>query len=170
MSLKSYVGAWEQGISSASAVYLWQRIKDRKIKYLLISPEKPSFFYIGNIHFGISFFVCRVNLWHHIIIPNLKYKPQGLKDLMNNLRWILKLLSFNYEIAWLIAQFIKMFIWKPWKLFWRNKGDIMIFPTIRWEQCTLALSICGHWSLLHSLMCLGKIKDNINNCVGLQRK
>lgn len=170
MSLKSYVGAWEQGISYASAVHLWQRIKDRKIKYLLISPEKPSFFYIGNIHFGIPFFVCRVNLWHHIIIPNPKYKPQGLKGLMKNLRWILKLLNFNYEIALFIEQFTKMFILGPWKTVLKKQMRHYDISHIRWEQCTLALSICGHWSLLHSLMCLGKIKGNINNWVGLQRK
>lgn len=33
----------EQGILSASAVYLWQRIKARKIKHFLISPENLPF-------------------------------------------------------------------------------------------------------------------------------
>ena len=33
----------EQGILSASAVYLWQRIKARKIKHFLISPETLPF-------------------------------------------------------------------------------------------------------------------------------
>lgn len=44
LSLKGDVGApEEQGISSASAVYPWQKIKARKIKHFLISPEKLSF-------------------------------------------------------------------------------------------------------------------------------
>ena len=33
----------EQSILSASAVYLWQRIKARKIKHFLISPENLLF-------------------------------------------------------------------------------------------------------------------------------
>ena len=33
----------EQSVLSASAVYLWQRIKARKIKHFLISPENLPF-------------------------------------------------------------------------------------------------------------------------------
>lgn len=44
LSLKGDVGApEEQGISSASAVYPWQKIKAGKIKHFLISPENLSF-------------------------------------------------------------------------------------------------------------------------------
>lgn len=92
----------EQGILSASAVYLWQRIKARKIKHFLISPENLPF---SNLETPILenpwvfFFPLQSKYLtpHHY--PEAQTQATRLKALTKELMWTLKFLSFNYEIA-----------------------------------------------------------------------
>ena len=144
----------EQGILSASAVYLWQRIKARKIKHFLISPETLPF---ANLETSILenpffFFPSAEQISD---TTSLSWSPNtSLKDLTKELKWTQKFLSFNYEIAW-FTELIRCCsfvgagagggVLKHWKKHTGHHG----ISHWRWEQSAPALSACWHWPLSH---------------------
>ena len=125
----------EQSILSASAVYLWQRIKARKIKHFLISPENLPF---SNLETPILenpfFFFPLQNEYltpHHY--PGAQTQASRLKDLTKELMWTLKFSSFNYEIAW-FTELIRCcsFGGGVGGMFWNTESStqiIMVFTT-----------------------------------------